>query len=278
MDEGFGADGRRAGRLLLAASYNVHGCVGRDGREDPERVARVIRELEADLVGLQEVGSRSGAAGKARQTEKLAEASGFHSIAGPTILRDDGDYGNVLLTGRRAREIRRLDLSLPGREPRGAIDVDLDVEGIHLRVIVTHLGLRPGERRFQVKRLLDVLSLEAGVLTVVMGDINEWLPGSRPLRWLHRRLGRAPALRTFPSLLPVLALDRIWVWPMKALTAIDVHGSAAARIASDHLPLKATIDVMTPPTAERRRVAPPPELVDAPAGHFSGYREPDRDG
>ena len=278
MDEGFGADGRRAGRLLLAASYNVHGCVGRDGREDPERVARVIRELEADLVGLQEVGARSGAAGKVRQMEKLADASGFHCIAGPTILRGNGDYGNVLLTGRRAREIRRLDLSLPRREPRGAIDVDLDVEGIHLRVIVTHLGLRPGERRFQVKRLLDVLSLEAGVLTVVMGDINEWLPGSRPLRWLHRRLGRAPALRTFPSFLPVLALDRIWVWPMKALTAIDVHGSPAARIASDHLPLKVTIDVMTTPAAERRRVAPPPELVGTPAGHFSGYREPDRDG
>lgn len=266
MDERFGADRRRAGRLLLAASYNVHRCVGADGRQDPERVAQVIRELEADIVGLQEVGARSGAVGQVRQMEWLAAASGFHSIAGPTILRADGDFGNVLLTGRRAREVRRLDLSIPGREPRGAIDVDLDIEGVLLRVIVTHLGLRPGDRRIQVKRLLDVLSLEANVVTVVMGDINEWLPGSRPLRWLHRRLGRAPAPRTFPSFLPLLALDRIWVWPMKAIAAIDVHVTPTARVASDHLPLKAAIDVRIAPATERRRIAPPAELLDASAG------------
>lgn len=266
MDERFGVDRRRGGGLLLAASYNVHRCVGADGRQDLDRVAHVIRELQADIVGLQEVGSQSGSAGQVRQMEWLAAASGFHSIAGPTILRADGDFGNVLLTGRRAREIRRLDLSIPGREPRGAIDVDLDFEGVLLRVIVTHLGLRPGDRRFQVKRLLDVLSLEANALTVVMGDINEWLPGSRPLRWLHRRLGRAPAVRTFPSFLPLLALDRIWVWPMKALAAIDVHATPMSRIASDHLPLKAVIDLGTPPAAERRRIAPPPELVAASGG------------
>jgi endonuclease/exonuclease/phosphatase family metal-dependent hydrolase len=252
--------------LLLAASYNGHRCIGRDGRQEPDRIAQVLRELGADLVGLQEVDSGQDSAGQARQMERLAAASGFHFIAGPTILRQDGHYGNALLTGRRAREIRRLDLSHPGREPRGAIDVDLDIDGVPVRVIVTHLGLRPGERRSQVKRLLDVLSLEGGRLTVVMGDINEWLPGSRPLRWLHRRLGKAPAVRTFPSFLPLLALDRIWVWPRKALRAVGVHGTPAARIASDHLPVKASIDVRTSPAAERRRIAPPPGLLGAPAG------------
>jgi endonuclease/exonuclease/phosphatase family metal-dependent hydrolase len=266
MDERGESDGRSSGRLILAASYNVHRCVGVDGRQDPERVARVIRELGADIVGLQEVGSRDGVMEKIRQIEWLAAASGYHSIAGPTIQRSDGDFGNVLLTGGRAREIRRLDLSHPGREPRGAIDVDLDIDGTIVRVLVTHLGLRPGERRFQVKRLLDVLSLEGSRLTVVMGDINEWLPGSRPLRWLHGRLGRAPAMRTFPSFLPLLALDRIWVWPRKALQAIEVHGTPAARIASDHLPIKASIDVRTSPAVERRRIAPPPELLGTPAG------------
>lgn len=266
MDERGETDGRSPGRLILAASYNVHRCVGLDGSQEPDRVARVLRELRADIVGLQEVDSRSDPSGQVRQLEQLAAASGYHSIAGPTILRQDGHYGNALLTGGRAREIRRLDLSHPGREPRGAIDVDLDIDGVIVRVIVTHLGLRPGERRFQVKRLLDVLSLEGGNLTVVMGDINEWLPGSRPLRWLHGRLGRAPAMRTFPSFLPLLALDRIWVWPRKALQAIEVHGTPAARIASDHLPIKASIDVRTSPSVERRRIAPPPELLGTPAG------------
>jgi endonuclease/exonuclease/phosphatase family metal-dependent hydrolase len=266
MDEREETDRRCPGRLLSAASYNVHRCIGLDGNQEPGRVARVLQELGADIVGLQEIDSRSDPAGQILQLERIADASGYHAIAGPTILRQEGHFGNALLTGGRTREIRRLDLSHPGREPRGAIDVDLDVDGVIVRVIVTHLGLRPGERRYQVKRLLDVLSMEGGRLTIVMGDINEWLPGSRPLRWLHRRLGRAPALRTFPSFLPLLALDRIWVWPRKALQSIEVHGTPAARAASDHLPIKASIDVRTSPAVERRRITPPSELLDAPDG------------
>jgi endonuclease/exonuclease/phosphatase family metal-dependent hydrolase len=249
-------------RLFSAASYNVHRCVGIDRRQDPDRVAAVLRELGADIIGLQEVDSKSGPDGAARQLEQIAEASGFHYIPGATIHRTDGRFGNALLTGRRARGIRRIDLSHRRREPRGAIDVDLDIEGKIVRVIVTHLGLRPAERRFQVRRLLDVLSLEGGHITVVMGDINEWLPGSRPLRWLHRRLGRAPARRTFPSFMPLLALDRIWVWPRYALLTVTAHDTPAARVASDHLPIKASIDMMMPVAGERRRIAPPPELFE----------------
>ncbi|MBI5576692.1 MAG: endonuclease/exonuclease/phosphatase family protein [Deltaproteobacteria bacterium] len=264
MDEHGETGIREPEGLLLAASYNVHRCVGMDGRQDPVRVAGVLRELGADIVGLQEVDPRPNPSGKPRQLERIAAAAGFHYIAETAPLRHDGRLANALLTGRRAREIRRIDLSHPGREPRGAIDVDIEIDGAIVRVIVTHLGLRPVERRFQVKRLLDVLSLEGTHLTVVMGDINEWLPGSRPLRWLHGRLGRAPAQRTFPSFLPLFALDRIWVWPRKALQAVEAHATSAARIASDHLPIKATIDVTTPLTVERRRIAPPPELLEEP--------------
>lgn len=224
-----------------AVSYNVHRCVGMDGRQDPGRVAEVIRELDADIIGLQEVDSKSGEDSRFEQMRKLAKASDFHVIPGVTILRGDEDYGNVLLTSRRVREIRRLDLSLPGREPRGAIDVDLDVAGEPIRVIVTHLGLRPRERRVQVRRMLDVLMVKPDRITIVMGDINEWLPGSRPLRWLQERLGRSPAPRTFPAFFPLFALDRIWVWPIRALQSIRAHNSPAARIASDHLPLAADI-------------------------------------
>jgi endonuclease/exonuclease/phosphatase family metal-dependent hydrolase len=231
-------------RRLIAASYNIHRCIGMDGRQDPGRVARVIRELGADVIGLQEVDSgRSGASGL-ELMERIAGATGLHVIPGPTIMSRDGHYGNVMLTGSRVREIRRLDLSLPGREPRGAIDADLDVEGEPVRVVVTHLGLAPSERRAQVRRLLDVLAAGDDYgLTVVMGDINEWMPGSRPLRWLQRRLGRSPAPRTFPATFPVFALDRIWVWPKGALLSVAAHATAAARAASDHLPLRAVLSM-----------------------------------
>jgi endonuclease/exonuclease/phosphatase family metal-dependent hydrolase len=252
---------------FTAASYNIHRCVGLDGRQDPRRVARVVREMDADIVGLQEVDARSGTEDSGfRQMVRLALESGLNVIPGPTILREDGHFGNLLLTGRRVREIRRLDLSIPGREPRGAIDADLDIGGGPVRVIVTHLGLRHGERRAQVRRLLDVLTEEPERLTLVMGDINEWLPGSRPLRWLHGRLGRTPGPRTFPAFFPLLSLDRIWVWPRRALVSVRAHDSPEARKASDHLPLLAEIAAVPMRAESGLETAVNPEYAGAPEG------------
>jgi endonuclease/exonuclease/phosphatase family metal-dependent hydrolase len=234
-------DGPAAERTFVVASYNIHRGIGMDGRRDLGRIAQVIREIGAEILGLQEVDSGRGGKSRFAQLEELADLSGYHVTPGPTILRDDRRFGNLLLTGERVRETRRLDLSLPGREPRGAIDADLDIDGMPLRVIVTHLGLWPGERRVQVRRLLDVLKEERDRLTVILGDINEWIPGSRPLRWMNRVLGRSPAPRTFPSVFPLLALDRIWVWPRRALLAVRAHRTPLARVASDHLPVKAVV-------------------------------------
>jgi endonuclease/exonuclease/phosphatase family metal-dependent hydrolase len=260
------------GQRFRAVSYNIHRCVGVDGRKDPGRIAEVIRELGADIVGLQEVDAQRGEDSGFDPMQKLAKASGFHLIPGVTILRDDEQYGNALMTGRRVREIRRLDLSLPGREPRGAIDVDLDLEGESIRVLVTHLGLRPRERRAQVRKMLDVLRVKPDHLTIVMGDINEWLPGSRTLRWLHGRLGRSPARRTYPSFFPLLSLDRIWVWPIRALLSVRAHDSPTARIASDHLPLAADVAAM-PLLAERMPSLEAPPSLDGDVDQESELRQ-----
>lgn len=250
MAETGACNGPAAERAFVVASYNIHRGIGMDGRRDPGRIAEVVREIEADIVGLQEVDSGRGGGSRLAQIEDLAALSGYHVTPGPTILRDDRRFGNLLLTGERVRETRRLDLSLPGREPRGAIDADLDVDGMPLRVIVTHLGLKPVERRAQVRRLLDILKEERDRLTIILGDINEWLPGSRPLRWMNRVLGRSPAPRTFPSMFPLLALDRIWVWPRRALLALCTHKTPLARVASDHLPVKAVV-AMVPVVTKR---------------------------
>jgi endonuclease/exonuclease/phosphatase family metal-dependent hydrolase len=212
-----------------------------DGRRDPGRIVRILREIDADIIGLQEVDSRSDGGNKSRQLDYLANGTGLSAVDGPTIRRHNGRFGNVLLTRRQILNIRRLDLSVQGREPRGAIDVEADIEGEAIRVIVTHLGLRSSERRHQLKRLLAALSEVRTGLVVVLSDINEWLPVSRPLRVLHAHLGRSRAPRTFPSPFPLFALDRIWVWPKEALVDVSVHRTLLTRIASDHLPLKAII-------------------------------------
>jgi endonuclease/exonuclease/phosphatase family metal-dependent hydrolase len=236
---------RPPGRLRVV-SYNIHECVGRDRRRDPGRVADVLREIDADVVGLQEVDARPGLGTESMQMQYLADALGLHAIAGPTIQRDDGHYGNALLTRRPVLDVRKIDLTVYRREPRGAIDADLDVDGTVVRVIVTHLGLLPGERRIQVRRLLDAMREGENRLVVLCGDINEWFAIGRPLRWLHARLGFSRAIPTFPTLFPVFALDRVWVSPRTALAGIRPHATAGARIASDHLPLTADIDVFSP--------------------------------
>lgn len=232
----------RTGGSFSVASYNIHQCRGMDGRRDAGRIASVIRDLDCDAVGLQEVDSRAGPHADSKQLEYLAHATRMEALAGPTILHHDGDYGNALLTRRPVLAVRRHDLSFTSREPRGALDVDLDVDGRRVRVIVTHLGLRPAERRYQVKLLLKLLHpVEPGELVVALGDINEWLPIGRPLRWLHGLLGAPPSQRTFPTWFPLFALDRVWVRPRSALADLRTHTGRAARVASDHYPLKAVI-------------------------------------
>ncbi|HSF34412.1 MAG TPA: endonuclease/exonuclease/phosphatase family protein [Candidatus Tectomicrobia bacterium] len=230
-------------RAFSVASYNIHQCVGLDGRRDVARIARVLSDLDTQLIGLQEVGTDLHGQTKSSQMEYLAHTTGLHAIAGPTLERQTGPYGNALLTGWRVLGSRLHDLTVPGREPRGAIDADLDIAGQTVRVVVTHLGLAAAERRYQVRRLLETLSDEQHQFIIILGDINEWILRSRPLRWLHARFGVPPAPRTFPSWAPLFALDRIWVLPRKALLEVRAHGTALTRIASDHLPVRALIAV-----------------------------------
>ena len=109
-----------------------------------------------------------------------------------------------------------------------------------LRLIATHLGLRPYERRLQMRRLL---AQPNDAVTVLLGDLNEWFLWGRPLRWLRSRYGATPAPATYPSAWPVLALDGIWVSPHRMLRELKVHASPLARVASDHLPLRAEISL-----------------------------------
>jgi endonuclease/exonuclease/phosphatase family metal-dependent hydrolase len=248
-------------------SYNIHQCIGTDGRCDPARVAQVIAELGADLLGLQEVDARSDGVHASGQLDYLAKATGLEAVAGLVIRHHTADFGNVLLTSHRVLAVRNIDLSIPGREPRAAIDTDIAFHGMPLRVIVTHLGLAGHERRLQVRRLLHALCAPSGALTIVLGDINEWSPRSRALRWLHQRLGRTPVLRTFPSRCPLFALDRIWVDPAMALQRVRVHHSPLARIASDHLPLTASIDVEQGAVGEPLLPAADAAADGRPAGH-----------
>ena len=226
-------------QALRVATYNVHGCVGIDGRYDPARVAAVLRELDADVIGLQEVDNHRPLHRGLHQPELLRRETGLMAVPGLNISSKRGEYGNALLTRLPVADVRRLDLSVPGHEPRGAIDVDLVGSEGRLRTIVTHLGLRPSERGKQIAGILDALSPgpEPWPPTLLLGDINEWMPsGGVRVRALTGRFAADYRGRSFPAPCPIFFLDRIFAHPRPERATFRVHRSRLARLASDHLP------------------------------------------
>lgn len=172
--------------------------------------------------------------------EPLAAELGMQAVAGPPYVWHGRHVGNALLTRRRVLSFRHYDYSWPSCEPRSLLDAEIEVEGAPVRVLVGHFGLGWRERRFQIRKLVQLLhATPLHERVVVLADINEWFP--RSLRALHKLLGESPGERTFPARWPLFALDRVWVHPRAALLTLEAHRSPLAAQASDHLPLRAMV-------------------------------------
>lgn len=228
---------------LVFASYNIHRCYGRDGQYRPARIRQVIQQLDAQVIALQEVEQLSDAPGF---LDYLCEHGPWQVIHGPTLSRDSGQYGNALLTALPIRAVEKIDLSLPGREPRGAILAQLQHQQRHINVLVTHLGLCARERRQQVRSLLASLQKTGAQdsvnnLEILMGDFNEWWPWSTNIRLLNTYMQKSPAIPTYPAGFPLFALDRIWLSHRDRMLSITAVDNRLTRQASDHLPLLARI-------------------------------------
>ncbi|MBX5481159.1 MAG: endonuclease/exonuclease/phosphatase family protein [Myxococcaceae bacterium] len=230
---------------LTLASYNIHSGIGTDGRFDLFRTAEVLRELDADVVALQEVGDFRGNTGNHHHPELLAEHLGMQMAFGPNVVREGRRYGNAILSRLPIVKSKNYDLSVHRREPRGALRCDLDLgEGRLLHVFDIHLGLSIGERRRQEALLLSADILRDTVRkdpVVVCGDFNYWLNGPTPglmrgaIRDVAHLLHRAQ--RTYPSRFPLLRLDRMYVDAGIEPLSLTPHRSPRAQLASDHLPL-----------------------------------------
>ncbi|SER70297.1 Metal-dependent hydrolase, endonuclease/exonuclease/phosphatase family [Nitrosomonas sp. Nm51] len=175
------------------------------------------------------------------QLEQIGRQTGMQAVAGITMFSKTSHYGNALLSRLEIEELHREDISVNGREPRGAIYIKTRLGKISIQIVATHLGLLPRERRTQVKQLLKIFERKPADISILMGDLNEWYLWGRPLRWLHRHFCRTAAQATFPSQFPLLALDRIWVKPRACLRSVTSYNTAITRKASDHLPLIAKL-------------------------------------
>jgi endonuclease/exonuclease/phosphatase family metal-dependent hydrolase len=219
-------------------TWNIHGTLGRNPRFDLTRVVSLIRRWDPDIVALQEVDSRRALADAANPFDYLTSAVGIYGIGAKSLTGQDGDYGQTLISRWpvTAHEVR--DISFGEREPRRAIRAEVATPHGPLTVVATHLGLSIRERRSQAAVLTELAGGPAPA--VVMGDFNDWYwPGSvRAV--LSRILAGRTRFRTFPSMFPLLRLDRVYCRPRGALIRSFVD--RAARTLSDHLPVIADLD------------------------------------
>lgn len=238
---------RLTDQCLVVASYNVHKCVGTDGRFDPARIMSVIGEIAPDVIALQEADMRFGEKAGLLDLHRLQHETGLVPVPVRARPKSHGWHGNVLLFREGAvRDVHQV--ALPGLEPRGALVAEIDLlRGGSLRVIAAHLGLTRRARLQQADTLMEIMAGRDDGPTLLMGDFNEWRLGNgSALRRFEAVCGPLPPpLPSFPARMPVLSLDRIIANRQGLIDEIAVHDTPLARTASDHLPIAARIDLDT---------------------------------
>lgn len=226
--------------MLSVASYNIHRCIGTDALYRPGRIVEVVRRLDADVVGLQEIDAHIMHP-EGHQLDLIARQTGYSFVIGGTMFHEEAEYGNAILSRFPILASKKYDLTVDRLEPRGAISIDLEAHGHRFRVINTHLGLKYYERRRQVRALLDILDQDAEIPKILMGDFNEWVPIFGSTLRLFRLFHHARGIRTFPARKPLLCLDQVFIDRKGILAGAEVLHTTLTKKASDHLPIKAML-------------------------------------
>lgn len=229
---------------LRFASYNIHKGVGIDRRRDPERIIAVLREIDADIIALQEADLRLGDRAAVLPRAALDDTR-WRPAPVAKRARSMGWHGNALLVRRDLEFADARALDLPTLEPRGAVLCDILAQGQGLRVVGTHLDLSGLRRRDQIRTLLRYLdALDRTCPTVVMGDFNQWGNKSGAMREFAGGWQMLDCGLSFPSRRPVARLDRIVASDEWRVETARVHHSALAAQASDHLPIVAELSLI----------------------------------
>lgn len=235
--------------MFRILTYNVHSCIGSDRKYDPARIAEVIAACEPDIIALQELDVGRIRTGGIDQAEAIALHLRMDVHFHPALHLEEERYGDAILTALPMRLVKAGPLPSLG-EPRGAIWVEVEVDGVELQVINTHLGLWRRERLNQIATLLGPLWLGSPSCRspcILVGDFNS-VPRSAAYRMLASRMTDAASViaprrpgPTFPARLPLLRLDHVFLDDSVQADDIRVHRSPLARAASDHLPLSADL-------------------------------------
>ena len=233
---------------MRIATYNIHKCVGIDRKYSPERIVKVLREIDADVIGLQEVLCHSHLHIRDHQAKFIADALGFEFVLGKNRQIKGADYGNAIISRHSILSAGNHDITISPYEPRGCLLAEIEiVPGKTIHFADLHMGTSFFERRKQVHNLLAGNVLEAPDIAghrIIVGDFNEWTNGvtTRMFRssfnWIDPKIHLGTS-RSFPGYMPLLHLDHIYFDSSFKLEAATIHRSRTAMVASDHLPIYA---------------------------------------
>ena len=233
---------------LRVATYNIHRCRGMDRRVIPSRITEVLRDIDADVVAMQEV-IGSGPSGQ-DQAEEIGAALGMGWVMASVRHLRKHHFGNVVMSRFPIVHHSQYDLSWRTCEPRACQRADLELGGgRRLHVYNVHLGTAVLERRYQATRLASyVHDRRVDGPKVILGDFNEWMRGlaTRTLSSLFESVDLRAHLRrrrTYPGIFPLLHLDHIYYEGLVEVRSVELPRNRKALMASDHLPLVANLRV-----------------------------------
>ena len=245
-----GNNGENKNSFIRVMTYNVHSCIGMDGRLSPRRIAKVIATYDPDIIALQELDVRRPRTGKMDQAHMIARDLEMEFHFHPAIKIEEEEYGDAILSRYPSQLVKAgmypAITKVQGLEPRGALWVEISVNGKKIQLINTHIGLRIIERQIQINHLLSnewLTHLNCKPPTIICGDFN-----TTPHSPLYRKIaytwqdvqtcnhnGR-PKNTWFPHY-PLGRIDHIFVTPGLSVLKTNVPRTTLTKQASDHLPL-----------------------------------------
>jgi endonuclease/exonuclease/phosphatase family metal-dependent hydrolase len=238
------------------ATYNIHKCIGRDGKYDPGRTTEVLASLSADIICLQEVDDGAKRSNRERLVDQLGDRLQLphRAFAVNVSLRSGGGYGNAILSRWPIVDSENIDVTTPMKKRRSllraAVHTPHQLNGSHLHVFCAHLGLAQYERKLQLSTIVkhpSIAHLSSEAAVVMAGDFNDvW--GNLVKRLApHGFRGMESSPSTFPAGLPMRALDRVFVRGAAHIVGVERGDCELAKIASDHRPLVVTVATQEPP-------------------------------
>ncbi|MFK8012377.1 MAG: endonuclease/exonuclease/phosphatase family protein [Marinicellaceae bacterium] len=239
---------------IKIATYNIHRAIGLDRRFRPERIISILKEINAEVILLQEVDDGVPRSRELNLAKEIAEACDYpYFELGHNVTLRKGHYGNATLSKFPIVNQRNIDLTIGNKKSRGCQYTQLEINSTskkpHLNVFNLHLGLSAKERQKQAGLLFrsrEYRQIENNTPSIVAGDFNDWRSLLRALfiegmgfkcATDKTRLLREVAMKTFPSFAPRGGLDRIYYKGDLELIHVSRYKKKLAKIASDHLPI-----------------------------------------